>query len=52
MIEKWVAENLELPMDGDGQLGINGIVAYHPFDEIYSLKAVSFINFGLPPINP
>lgn len=38
MIEKWVAENWELSMGTDGQLGINGIAAYQPFDGIYSLK--------------
>lgn len=47
MIEKWVAENWELSMGSDGQLGINGIAPYQPSDGIYSLKVVSFMIFGL-----
>ena len=47
MIEKWVAENWELSMARDSQLGINGIAAYQHFDGMYSLKVVSFMIFGL-----
>ena len=45
MIEKWVAENWELSMAGDSQLGINGIAGYHHFDGMCSLKVASFMIF-------
>ncbi|XP_021725193.1 probable aminotransferase ACS12 [Chenopodium quinoa] len=38
LIEKWVAENWDGSMLNGGELGINGIATYQPFDGLMDLK--------------
>ncbi|XP_057528250.1 probable aminotransferase ACS12 [Amaranthus tricolor] len=44
LIEKWVAENWDGLMVNNGELGINGIATYQPFDGLLDLK-MAMANF-------
>lgn len=43
LIEKWVSENWDGSIINGGELGINGIATYQPFDGLMDLKVVIFI---------